>query len=95
MSEEKKAALAYPLSSLIPKGTPGPVHQWPSILPPHLLHDGKLDDRYEVFLMNEGVSISNSCDDHVDLSPKAALSLLAWLRQQENELQHMAQEDEA
>jgi hypothetical protein len=93
MSEEKKTVPAYPFMSSFQRKIYPPASQCPSIFPPPPHHDGKLDDRYDAYLTNEGVGISDSCDDHVDLSPKTALSLLAWLRQQENELQQMAKDE--
>jgi hypothetical protein len=101
VSEEKKDKLAYPLSSLIPKGNGGPVHQWSGIVPPPPYHDGKLDTGVAVVEYGEvyqsrkktiqGIHICDE-DECVYLDPKQALSLLAWLRQQENELEQMAKE---
>jgi hypothetical protein len=103
MNEEKKAKLVYPLSSLIPKSDPGPVQQWSSIVPPQPYHDGKLDTGVTVVEYGEvyqsykkttqGIHICDE-DECVYLDPKQALSLLAWLRQEEGKLQQLAKEGE-
>lgn len=74
-------------------------------LEPAPKHDGKLDERgdYTVELwvqhgkatvdIDENIS-SWVCDNprNVELTPKQALSLLAWLKQEEQELQRLAKE---
>ncbi len=68
-------------------------------------HDGKLGDGYIVhydrvcvgmdskhkWKFTQGVHIATD-DDVAVLTPKQALSLLAWLRQEESELQRLAKE---
>lgn len=64
-------------------------------------HDGILDARSQYFryvlLTNEGdrqVVIMDNTFDGFGITPAQALSLLAWLKQEESELQRLAKEQE-
>jgi hypothetical protein len=68
--------------------------EWGNPPEPAPKHGGPLgDDDAVVQYAEKGVYISYiSMDEYVYLSPKQALSLLAWLKQEEAELQRLAKE---
>jgi hypothetical protein len=60
-------------------------------------HDGWLDKdrcyevRHSTFMEEHRIDIASGCfDDHIGLTPQAALSLLSWLQQERGTLERLA-----
>ena len=57
-------------------------------------HDGDLGDDYTVAWHYNDINIQDQRAEFVALTPQQALSLLAWLRQEETTLEELAKEQE-
>ncbi len=57
-------------------------------------HDGNLGESYRVHWHYDEVVVEDEGAEYVGLTPKQALSLLAWLVHEQKKLEQLAQEQE-